>query len=415
MDATDIKTALEATTAQFKELLDTQSQEIKQFGETSAATAKQIKNVEETLESLAGDIKSIDEKNQERIDELEAKSNRLMNGGGEAKKSMGDQFIDSDAYAEIKSRGFRGESSSVEIKDITGSTLPASAGALLTPYLRDAILKEPDRTLFVRQLLNNVPVNTDAVQIFRELAFTNSAGFQPAPTGKSGVGGSATLQKKPESNITFESDTVTVETIAHYIIASRQILSDAPRLRAYIDQRLVYGLNLKMDEQILYGDGTGQNFTGLLVDNAVQDVGAMTAGVTRIDHIRDAITKAQQANYYNVNGLVMGPEDWAEIEKAKGSDGHYVWVNVQDGGTPRLWRVPVVVSNAMEEGDFILGDWTMGAALYTREGVTVRTSESHADLFVRNGVAILAEERAALGVELPLAFVKGTFDAATTA
>lgn len=399
MDATEIKTALEATTSQFKELLDTQSQEIKQFGETSAATAKQIKSVEATLESLAGDIKSIDEKNQERIDELEAKSNRLMNGGGEAKKSMGDQFIESEAYAEMKSRGFRGESSSVEIKDISG--LPASAGALLTPYLRDAILREPNRELFVRQLLNNVPVNTDAVQIFRELAFDNQAGFQAGQ-----------LTEKPKSDITFESDTVTIETIAHYIIASRQILSDAPRLRAYIDQRLVYGLNLKMDEQILYGDGTGQNFTGLMVDAAVQDVGAAGAA-TRIDHVRDAITMAQQANYYNVNGLVMGPQDWAEIEKAKGDDGHYIWVNVQDGGTPRLWRVPVVVSNAMEEGDFILGDWTMGAALYTREGVSVRTSESHADLFVRNGVAILAEERAALGVELPLAFVKGTFDATT--
>ena len=396
MDATAIKTALEATTAQFKQLLDTQSQEIKQFGETSSATAKQIKSVETTLESLAGDIKSIDEKNQERIDELEAKSNRLMNGGSEAKKSMGDQFIDSAAYAEIKSRGYRGESSSVEIKDITGGA--ASAGALLTPYLRDAILREPDRTLFVRQLLNNVPVNTDAVQIFRELLFDNKADFQAGQ-----------LVGKAKSDITFDSDTVTVETIAHHIIASRQILSDAPRLRAYIDQRLVYGLNLKMDEQILYGDGAGQNFTGLLVDSDVQNVGAMGAGVTHIDHIRDAITKAQQANYYNVNGLVMGPEAWAEIEKAKGDDGHYIWVNVQDGGTPRLWRVPVVVSNAMEEDDFILGDWNMGAALYTREGVSVRTSESHADLFVRNGVAILAEERAALGVELPLAFVKGTF------
>lgn len=406
MDATEIKTALEATTTQFKELLDTQSQEIKQFGETSAATAKQIKSVETTLEALAGDIKSIDEKHKERIDELEAKSNRLQQDNTKSAPTMGQQFAESDAYAELKARGFRGESSSVEIKDITG--LPASAGSLLTPYLRDQILRGPDRELFVRQLLPNIPVNTDAVQIFRELAFDNKAGFQPAPSGDP-----LQLGLKPKSDITFESDTVTVETIAHYIIASRQILSDVPRLRSYIDQRLVYGLNLKMDEQILYGSGNGQDFTGLMVDNAVQDLGAMTSG-TRIDHIRDAITMAQLQNYYNVNGLVMGPQDWAEIEKAKGDDGHYIWVNVQDGGTPRLWRVPVVVSNAMASGDFILGDWTMGAALYTREGVTVRASESHADLFVRNGVAILAEERAALGVELPLAFVKGTFDAATS-
>src|SRR5699024_10646935 len=132
MDATEIKTALEATTEQFKELLDKQSQEIKQFGETSAETAKQIKSVEATLESLASDIKSIDEKHQERIDELEAKSNRLLNGGVNEQKTMGDQFIESDAYAEIKARGFRGESSSVEIKDITGG--PSSASASVTPY-----------------------------------------------------------------------------------------------------------------------------------------------------------------------------------------------------------------------------------------------------------------------------------------
>src|SRR5690625_1272119 len=265
-EATEIKKALEATTTQCKELLDTQSQDIKQFGETSAETAKQNKTVEGTLEVLVGEIMSIDEKHQERIDELEAKSNRLLTGGANEQKTMGDQFIDSDAYAEINARGFRGESSSAEIKDITG--LPASAGSLLTPYLRDAILREPDRTLFVRQLLNNVPVNTDAVQIFRELAFDNQAGFQPAPSGSP-----VQLGLKPKSDITFESDTVTVETIAHYIIASRQILSDVPRLRAYIDQRLVYGLNLKMDEQILYGDGNGQNFTGLMVDAALQDVG----------------------------------------------------------------------------------------------------------------------------------------------
>ena len=78
-----------------------------------------------------------------------------------------------------------------------------------------------------------------------------------------------------------------------------------------------------------------------------------------------------------------------------------------------MWRVPVVVSNAMQAGDFILGDFTLGAAVYTREGVTVRTSESHADYFVRNGVAVLAEERCALGIELPRAFVKGTFEATT--
>src|SRR5699024_10421816 len=123
------------------------------------------------------------------------------------------------------------------------------------------------------------------------------------------------------------------------------------------------------------------------------------------------VTMLQQANYYNVNGIVLNPQDWEAIETAKGSDGHYIWVNVQNGGTQQLWRIPVSISNSMQAGDFLMGDFTMGAALYNREGITIRTSESHVDLFARNGVAILAELRAGLGVELPKAFVKCTVEA----
>lgn len=398
MTLAKIQETLDQTTKSFQDLIEKQSGEIKQFGETTEQTAAQIKQAEEQLADLSNELKQIGE----RFDDFEARSQKA-DDGKPVEKNMGEQFIESEAYQELKARGYRGDSQAVEIKDISGDG--ASAGALLTPYLRNQILSEPDQMVFVRQLLPNIPVNTDAVQIFRELAFTNNAGIQANPVaGK--------LQEKPQSEITFESDTVAIETIAHYVIASRQILSDAPRLAQYINGRLVYGLNLVVDQQILYGDGTGQNFTGLMVDPGVQDVGA-AGSATAIDHIRDAITMAQEANYYNVNGLVMGPADWAEIEKAKGSDGHYIWVNVQNGGQPRLWRVPVVVSNAMQAGDFILGDFTLGAAVYTREGVTVRTSESHADYFVRNGVAVLAEERCALGIELPRAFVKGTFEATT--
>lgn len=408
--ATEIQKALEATTTELKELLETQSQEIKQFGETSKETAARIAELEKSLQGMAEDSKERELKMQERIDELEAAGKRIGAGGPDGIKSVGRQFTQSEAYEHIKAAGFRGESRPVEVKAITNAAISgdgASAGGLLTPYLRDAILQEPNQILFAHQLIPNIPVNTDAVQLFREVGFDNEAGIQPAPVAS---GASAGLQAKPQSDIQYESDTVNIETLAHYIIASRQILSDVPRLEAHINNRLIYGLNLVLDQQVLYGDGTGQNFGGLMTDAQVQDAGA--AGTeTAIDHIRHGVTLLQQANYYNVNGIVLNPEDWEAIETAKGSDGHYIWVNVQNGGTQQLWRIPVVVSNSMQAGDFLMGDFTMGAALYNREGITVRTSESHADLFVRNGVAILAELRAGLGVELPKAFVKGMFGA----
>src|SRR5699024_9471440 len=142
------------------------------------------------------------------------------------------------------------------------------------------------------------------------------------------------------------------------------------------------------------------------------DAGA-AGSATAIDHIRHGVTLLQQANYYNVNGIVLNPQDWEAIETAKGSDGHDIWVNVQNGGTQQLWRIPVVVSNSMQAGDFLMRESAMGGALKIREVITGRTSDSHADLCGRKGVTILAELPAGLGVELPKAFVKGTCEATT--
>ena len=188
-----------------------------------------------------------------------------------------------------------------------------------------------------------------------------------------------------------------------------------------IDTELTYGLQLLSDDQILNGAGTNQSLNGILNDSAINDVGQITAGTTAadlpaamIDHIRKAITKCQEFEYYNINGLVINPLDWQKLETAKATDGHYLLVAfaATSAETPTVWRVPVIVSNAIAANTFLLGDWTMGAKLYVREGVSVRVSESHAELFVQNGVAILAEERLALGVNRPKSFCRGSFTVA---
>src|SRR5690625_2966023 len=192
--ATEIQKALEATTTEFKELLETQSQEIKQFGETSKETAARIAELEKSMQGMAEDSKERELKMQERIDELEAAGKRIGAGGPAGIKSAGRQFTESEAYEHIKAAGFRGESRPVEIKAITNAAISedaASAGGLLTPYLRDAILQEPNQILFAHQLILNIPVNTDAVQLFREVGFDNEAGIQPAPVA--GTGSSAEI------------------------------------------------------------------------------------------------------------------------------------------------------------------------------------------------------------------------------
>lgn len=404
MEINELKGHFDAASNEIKSLLAKQADEIKRTGEASAETASAIKKADERISAIDAEIKG-------RLDKLEAAGNRPNLNGREEAKSIGAQFVESE---EFKRYCGRGASDRFLVKDISAGS--ASAGALIPEFRVPRVFINPDRPLFLRQLVRNQPCSTDAVVIMRENVFTNAAGPQydsdaPAPKNQ--------LVAKNKSNITYAKETIPVETQAHYIVAARQILSDVPMLRGMIDQRLRYGLDLNIDAQLTYGTGTNSEFTGLFVDTDIPDIGEMTdvapGGIAgaMIDHIRRAVTQCQLNEYYNINGLIMNPQDWELIETAKGDDGHYIWVTVPSGGEQRLWRVPVVVTNAVNQGDFLLGDWTMGATLYNREGMSIRLAEQHGNLFIENGVVILGEERNAFAIELPKAFTKGSFDVAT--
>ena len=393
-DLVEIKAATEGALAEMQKLVSKQDAEVKQYGAASAQTAASIEKLDKSFIQMQQDL-------QGRLDALEAKGNR-PGFAGEA-KTIGQQFTESAEFKGFLASGGRGNSPEFVAKDISNGA--ASAGKLTVPFVNPNIFTNPNRPTFVSDLLPKIPVNTDSVRIMRELVFTNSAAPQAGQ-----------LVAKAQSDLTYEDVALAVQTIAHYIIASRQVLDDVPRLQAMIDGRLQYGLQLALDNQLLYGSGTGNNLRGMLVDTAVQNKGTYaapvapaTAGTAMIDHFRGALTMLQKQNFVNATGALISPDDWQTLELAKGTDGHYVWTNVNEGGQMRLWRVPVVVSNALLNNDFLVGDFSQAATIYTREGITVRTSESHADLFTKNGVAILGEERLAFGIELPKGIVKGKF------
>ena len=116
------------------------------------------------------------------------------------------------------------------------------------------------------------------------------------------------------------------------------------------------------------------------------------------------------ANYPGT-GFVLHPHDWEDIELQKANgDGQYMLVtNIAIGAQTQVWRQPVVETVAIAEKTFLTGAFGLGAQLYDREQANVRVAEQHADFFVRNAVVVLVEERIALAVKRPEAFVKGTF------
>ena len=92
----------------------------------------------------------------------------------------------------------------------------------------------------------------NALEYVKETGFTNNAGMV------------AEGAKKPESSMKFDLVSTTAKVVAHYMKASRQILSDASQLASLIDGRLRYGLAFKEEQQLLNGDGTGQNLLGII-------------------------------------------------------------------------------------------------------------------------------------------------------
>jgi hypothetical protein len=218
---------------------------------------------------------------------------------------------------------------------------------------------------------------------------------------------------KPLAEATFELVTKSVKTLAHALPSSRQILADAPRLRAHVDRRLLEGLVLSEERQFLYGDGSTNQIDGILADADINSYSwsSGTSGDTKLDALRRAMTLSSLA-HFPVDYIVVNPQDREDLELVKGSDGHYIWAQVPSGAGARIWRAQVVETTAIDAATALVGSFRLGVEVFDREMSEIRVSEHHADYFLRNMVAILAEERLCQAVLRPPSFTAVTFDSA---
>lgn len=327
-------------------------------------------------------------------------------GAVAAPKSMGQMVVESDAFANFSGQG----QFSLKVKNAITS-LTGGSETLVRPE-RLAMIQPPTQKLTIRDILSWGRTTSNALEYVREAGFTNNADVvSENPTND-----------KPESDITFELDSAPVATIAHWINASRQVLSDSAMLASYIDGRLHYGLKLKEEAQLLNGSGVGLNILGLkTAASAYVNPGVTVQGETAIDRLRLALLQTTLA-LYEADGIVLSPVDWCQIELTKDTQNRYVFTcptgMVGMGGmagmtgmaVPGLWGRPVVSSLSMTAGDFLVGNFAQGAQGWDREDMSVVVSTENKDNFVKNMVTILCEERVGLTIFRPEAFVAGDFD-----
>ncbi|URL59616.1 phage major capsid protein [Luteibacter flocculans] len=318
-------------------------------------------------------------------------------GGDVQHQSFGEQFVNSDQFksftANTTPRGRVDMTFKAAITSVTTDT-DGAAGDLIQVTRVPGVIAPPDRRMTVRDLITPGRMDGNALEYVKETGFTNNAGMV------------AEGAKKPESSLKFDLVSTTAKVIAHYMKASRQVLDDASQLASYIDGRLRYGLAFKEEQQLLNGDGTGQNLLGIIPQATAYVAPFDPGSATVIDKIRLAMLQAELAEF-PATGIVLNPTDWARIELTKDTTGRYIIGNPQGVIGATLWNRPVVATQAIAVDKFLTGAFRLGAQLFDRWQARVEVATENEDDFVKNLVTILAEERLALAVYRPQAFIYG--------
>lgn len=382
-DLAVIEKALESQQAEIKKAFDAQREEIQKTGEVNKALQTDIAKLNEELQKSGARMFDLEQKLGKRTpdDNLE--------------KSFAEKA------AEEIAKSWDGRSSKAEVgsfyKAITSAT--ASAGDTVTVQRLGGIVTPGLQRLTVRDLLAQGSTSSNAIEYVRENVFTNAADVVAE-----GV-------LKPESDITFTKETANVKTIAHWIQASRQIVSDSSQLQSYINNRLLHGLALKEEAQLLNGDGTGDNLLGLNEVATDYQVALTATGDTFADVVAHAVYQVSTSEF-EATAVILNPADWHKIALMKDGEGRYIFGGPQAFASKVMWGLPVVTTMSQAVNTFTVGAFSLASQVWDNMDATVEVSNQDRDNFVKNMLTILCEERLAVAHYRPQAIIKGTFPAA---
>lgn len=213
---------------------------------------------------------------------------------------------------------------------------------------------------------------------------------------------------KPESKLLPRTVTGVVELIAHIFRVSKQALDDVIGLQADINTMGIRGLAELEEYKFLYGAGTSNTITGLLVATGTQSYSQATTGaVGRFAMMRHGVTMLENVGAMP-SAAVINPNDHETFETSVGLDDHWMLPAGSDGGSNQLWRVPLVSTRSIAPGTILMGDFQEGAYIVDRESPNVSFADQDGDDFKYNRLAIRFEERLGLAIPRPEFFVKLT-------
>lgn len=313
-------------------------------------------------------------------------------------KSVGESFVADKAYTDFVSGAATSARAVITLDKASPTTVGTSGPAVtsLAPSLYAGVFGTPNIPQKIEPLIPHIAVTTDSVDYV-------------TVADNIGAAGVAEAAKIPESTFTPTLAKANVVNVAHYTKITKQLADDAPALAAYINTKMLYGLQNKVENQIVNGNGTAPELKGLLATGSFTDASAQLTGAKNLFDLLLLLQGVAETAAYEPEALVLNPMTWAQLAMEKDSQGRYLLGGPGLAANKSVWGIPVVTSSAVPAGKFIFGNFTQTVTIYDRQQVAVEMTGTNEDDFTHYLYTIRASRRLALAVEVPAGIFAGDF------
>lgn len=382
-----------------KSQLDSISKEIdsrieKAYGQAvDSATGKADEMIKNEVTNLVNKFNELND----RLDSQEVASKKAFEAG--KSKSFKANLMDAFKNGAIESM-VKGQARSARFEIKADMTTAADfSGEVIAADRVPGFKFDPTRPVHVRNLIPVGSTTSDVVRFVKESGYSNGAAAKAE---------GATLG---QSDFDMTAASVNVEKIGTYFRISEEMLADTPQLTSYLSARAPEKLLEIEDTQILSGSGTAPNLSGIITNAADFAAGGFADAIdsaNEFDVLAAAINQLALSNY-KADYIMLHPTDFHKIVLLKDTQNRYLKDQVYQGLQPTFLGVPVVINTAVPIGDYLLGNFAMGAQLWVRDNVSVEFFREDGTN-VRDGfVTVRVSERVAVANYLPNAFVNGDF------
>lgn len=371
----------------------------------SKVSDKVDKHLKEELASAMKEYNEAMKAQEGRLDTLEAELQKGVFGAKRSNKSFAQYIAEKTGDDSVKNALLAKNKVRLEFPELTGKAVGAITpadnftGEVVPADYKPGIIEETQSKTHIREMLGAGSTSSSVWRYIEQTAGEGAfANVAPGAT-------------KGQIDYDFEAKDANVRKIAGYARVAEEVLEDVDGMPSFLARKLSQDLRLREDNQFLFGDGTGQNLTGLSVNAATFAATSADSNATIIDLLIRAMS-AQEGNDYEVNGMLLHPTDWWSIYLAKDSQGAYLMQQLitRENGMLRIGGIPVFKNTALTSRKYLLGDWVDGAEIRDRKGLEVRFFEQDQDNAVKNLVTIVAEERLAFPIYKPSSFMYGDID-----